>query len=712
MAEDVPGYTELKLRIERDEEGRYRVIAFGPDGATASESLSLPFGDTELDNFVLRVGRPRRGVRSYRSSQMEEAKRFGAQLFEALVAGEVRDVYRAAQGVAQADDSGLRVTLYLTDVPELMSVPWEFLYERPGFLAQSIFSPVVRSLDLKRARGPRRVTLPLRILGMVSRPQGFETLDVESEQQKLADALSPLRDQGLVMLEWLERATLSQLDAVIGRRDEVHVLHYVGHGAYDERTEGGILVLENEHGQPHEVTGEEIGSLLQDKRSLQLVVLNSCEGARGSHVDPFSGVASSLVEYGIPAVIGMQFEITDEAAVTFAGRLYGSLAQGYPVDAALAQARKAIFAAGNDIEFGTPVLFLRAADARLFDLTGPPKQVREEGDLALHLEQRPERAKSGEEIAWLLAIENTGDSPLRDLSARNAAGDQLAELDELEPGGRHTVRWSEPLDPELRHLITVVARDPRGSSMSKQIAATVSTVPEPQQQPPRKPEPPTGAPPKPASAGGRRRLVTLGVVLAVAAAVAIAVIALGGGGGESPSATGGGGGGGQQPADSVDGIALERFDEAKEFTAKVPAESKRGVVEEKQGGGTIYTALYTRDQKINVVIQRSPEVPPVPPSEAAARAAEKRADEGATEVKAPQHTTVAGRNAYLLTFQHRERARHGIPDMGQVDVANYFFNDSGSGWYTRAAVSTSLPDSEKVAEELATKLTSSFRPKS
>jgi Kelch motif/Galactose oxidase, central domain len=63
----------------------------------------------------------------------------------------------------------------------------------------------------------------------------------------------------------------------------------------------------------------------------------------------------------------MQFEITDEAAITFGGRLYEALAQGFPIDAALAQSRKAIFAAGNDIEFGTPVLFLRAADARLFD---------------------------------------------------------------------------------------------------------------------------------------------------------------------------------------------------------------------------------------------------------------------------------------------------------------------------------------------------------
>ncbi|MGN6171312.1 MAG: CHAT domain-containing protein, partial [Solirubrobacteraceae bacterium] len=365
--EGIPSYDELKLRIGPGEGGAYQVVAFGPDGSTASQTFSLPFDETQLDNFVLRIGRPRRGVRAYRSSQMEDAKHFGSQLFDALISGAVHDVYLGARRVAEQNDKGLRVTLYLTDVPALMEVPWEFLYDRPAFLAQSIYTPVVRSLDLKTVRPPRKLTLPLRIVGMVSCPQGFDTLDVEREQRNLAKALAPLEREGMVELRWLERATLSALNEVVSSPEEVHVLHYIGHGAYDARTESGILVLENSDGHPHEVTGEELGSLLQDERSLRLVVLNSCEGARASHVDPFSGAASSLVECGIPAVVGMQFEITDEAAITFAGRLYEALVQGFPIDAALAQSRKAIFAAGNDTEFGTPVLFLRAGDARLFD---------------------------------------------------------------------------------------------------------------------------------------------------------------------------------------------------------------------------------------------------------------------------------------------------------------------------------------------------------
>ena len=368
MTGRIPDYDELKLRIERGTGDGYQVVAFAADGSTAQGTFSSPFSATELDNFVLRVGLPRRKVRTYRSSQMEEARRFGTELSQALLHGDVREVYLGARRAADAQDRGLRVTLYLTGVPELMEIPWEFLYERPSFLSQSIYTPLVRSLDLKTVRPPRRVALPLRVLGVVSSPGGLDQLDVLTEQEKLERALGPLRAAGMVEVEWLQSATLSELERAISSPDERHVLHFVGHGAYDERTQGGMLLLEGEDGGAHEVTGEELGSLLYDERSLRLAVLNSCEGARTSHVDPFSGVASSLLECGIPAVVGMQFEITDDAAIRFSERLYTALAQGFPVDAALAQARKGIFAAGHEVEFGTPVLYLRGADARLFDV--------------------------------------------------------------------------------------------------------------------------------------------------------------------------------------------------------------------------------------------------------------------------------------------------------------------------------------------------------
>jgi hypothetical protein len=371
VAGGIPEYDELRLRFAPGDGDAYRVLAFGPDGSTAAGSFTSPFSVLELDNFVLRVGLPRRRTRSYGSTQMEEARRFGAQLFEALMQGEIGDAYVGARRLADAHDRGLRVTLQLSQAPELMEMPWEFLYDRPAFLSQSIYTPVVRSLDLKAGRAARDVTLPLRIVGVVSSPESVAQLDVAAEREKLERALGDLKARGMVELDWLPRATLGVLDRRIGAPDDVHVLHYIGHGTYEERAQSGLLMFEDEHGGRRDVTGEELCSMLYDERSLRLAVLNACEGARTSHVDPFSGVASSLMQCGIPAVVGMQFEITDDAAVVFSERFYTALAQGFPVDAALGQGRKAIFAAGNETEFGTPVLFLRGTDARLFDVHGP-----------------------------------------------------------------------------------------------------------------------------------------------------------------------------------------------------------------------------------------------------------------------------------------------------------------------------------------------------
>lgn len=72
----------------------------------------------------------------------------------------------------------------------------------------------------------------------------------------------------------------------------------------------------------------------------------------------------------------MQFPISDGAAVVFARALYAAIAFGCPIDAALAEACKAILAADNDIEWGTPVLYLRAEGARLFALAPAGDETR------------------------------------------------------------------------------------------------------------------------------------------------------------------------------------------------------------------------------------------------------------------------------------------------------------------------------------------------
>src|SRR5688572_10311237 len=362
---------EFRLRIERTPARRtYRVEVSGL-GGEAEDRFKVPFTDTELENFVLKVGRTRRGVRRLESPEMELAKAFGGRLFAALITGRVGERYRAAIAEARATGKGLRITLSMTGVPELGVIPWEYLYDATDFLAISTWTPVVRYLDVAKPRRPLEVSLPLRILGVVSAPTDVAQLDAPAERRKLEDALRPPINAGAVTIDWLEKPTLFALNKKL-RPDTYHILHFIGHGGFDGGTGEGGLLFEDDVGRGKPVSGDQLATIVRDKVNLRLVLLNSCEGARNSVKDPFSGVAASLVEREVPAVIGMQFEITDRAAVLFASEFYAVLAEGKPVDAAVSEARLAIFADHNDVEWATPVLFMRVSDGRLFEVSDAP----------------------------------------------------------------------------------------------------------------------------------------------------------------------------------------------------------------------------------------------------------------------------------------------------------------------------------------------------
>jgi CHAT domain-containing protein len=82
--------------------------------------------------------------------------------------------------------------------------------------------------------------------------------------------------------------------------------------------EGGSLLFTDGSGRGVPVTAEDLGVVLHDHRSLRLAVLNTCSAGRTDASDPFAGIADTLVRRGIPAVVAMQFAVTDRAAVEFA----------------------------------------------------------------------------------------------------------------------------------------------------------------------------------------------------------------------------------------------------------------------------------------------------------------------------------------------------------------------------------------------------------
>ena len=363
-------YLDFDLLLERSGPG-YRARVLRCPAVPAACDFSLPFSDLELENFLLKIGHTRRTVRRLESRNVGLAKEFGRRLFEATFGDEVRSCLRQSLDIAGQQNTGLRLRLHLTAAPELADLPWEFLYDPSlnRFFVLSGKTPLVRYLDLPERIRPLAVQPPIRVLAMISTPSGYPPLDANREWAKLEEAVADLRSQGVVTIERLGEATLTALQRCL-RRGEYHIFHFIGHGAFDEHAQDGVLLMEDETEGGRAVSGQELGMLLHDHALLRLAILNACEGARGSRTDPFAGTAQSLVQQGIPAVIAMQFEVPDETAILFAHEFYGAIADGYPVDTALAEARKAIFARGEGLDWGTPVLHMRAPDGRIFDLAG------------------------------------------------------------------------------------------------------------------------------------------------------------------------------------------------------------------------------------------------------------------------------------------------------------------------------------------------------
>ena len=218
LARELPDYDELEIRLSPGRGETYNVEVQSASGARGRGQFEPP-DELEIERFRRTVDPRNRRVRG-RSRYLESAIVFGTRLFEQLIeSASVRDVYTTARHDASAAGKGLRLTLSLRAAPELAGIPWEFLYDRPRFLAQHVHTPVVRFVDLEDPPPPLRIDAPLRVLGMVSRPRDadLDALDVDEEKAALERRLQTMIDTGAVTLRCLPQATLSALQRDVDR---------------------------------------------------------------------------------------------------------------------------------------------------------------------------------------------------------------------------------------------------------------------------------------------------------------------------------------------------------------------------------------------------------------------------------------------------------------------------------------------------------------
>jgi hypothetical protein len=363
-------FADLDLVIRKLDRDSYATrVLNSPAGETAEVPFHLPWSELELENFLLRIAYRPRSVRRLDTPQIATIKDFGSRLYRALFTDQIEAILLRSLSEAAARGVGLRIRLRLTDAPVLGALPWEFMYDglRNRFLCLSERTPIVRFLDVPDPQRPLNISGALRILVMISSPTDLGQLDTEQEWGRLSAALAPLVQDNAVYIHRLERGTLAGLRRAL-RQQDWNVLHFIGHGGFDTSIGDGVLAFEDDQRRSRLVSGQDLGILLHDHDSLRLVVLNSCEGGRADNEDPFSGSAQGLMQQGIPAIVAMQFEISDGAAITLASEMYGAICDGYSLEAAVGAARKAIFTDGNQTEWATPVIYLRTGNGIIFNV--------------------------------------------------------------------------------------------------------------------------------------------------------------------------------------------------------------------------------------------------------------------------------------------------------------------------------------------------------
>ena len=388
------------------------VIA-SPAGEGKSE-FALDFTPEELSELFRGLGQVRkRSTRGGASPEALHAQDFGRRLFDTVFSGPVRDRLRLSLGIAQAQGAEFRLRLRL-DEAALLDLPWELLFDDgyPGFLALDHRISLIRHLPVQQAVQALSVAFPLNVLVVMASPKGPGEISYAQELRNLQAALKPLIDGGRVQLHALEHATVEGLRVKL-KEHNWHVLHFIGHGEYDPHGHEGRLLFENADRSERKVGAGRLGDLLLPHDSLRLVVLNACEGGRSSREDSFAGVAQTLVQKGVPAVVAMQFPVTDEAAIDLASEFYRGIAEGLPVERSLAAARREVNLRGEEgeIEWATPVLYMRG-EGRLFELAKPPAEETLDTpvDVASHEPQRlratndDEGARKGKPLNWRVVL--------------------------------------------------------------------------------------------------------------------------------------------------------------------------------------------------------------------------------------------------------------------------------------------------------------------
>lgn len=305
----------------------------------------------------------------------------GNQLFEWLFAD---DALKKAWAAARGQQPLCRVRLRIdATAPELHAIPWELLRDPgagdvPQDVTAATATPFSRYLAGQWTPGSPILKRPIRMLVAIADPvdleeNGLAPLNAEGEWNLLQEALGG--HPNIQMVRMPGPCTLPALEAELAKG--FHILHFIGHGAWQDETREAVLYLANADNRLVPVKEAAVGEMIARQLSgaaheddrLRLVYLSSCETAARDCSDAFRGMAPRLVASGVPAVLAMQDVVPVKTALAFGKAFYTALLDHGQIDRAANAARSSLLTAGIR-GAGIPVLFMRLHSGQLFGKRG------------------------------------------------------------------------------------------------------------------------------------------------------------------------------------------------------------------------------------------------------------------------------------------------------------------------------------------------------
>lgn len=331
-------YTDFSIRAWRDDASHVQVIAHATPAGSMRRPVSVRLGRLRRSDFEMGT-----------DESLERAAEVGRELARILLPEPLLGLLlQSIAFAAQRGDLGLRLRLCLDD--ELIDLPWECLYRGDLRGPATPAGFYLADADLSLVREPAAASLAAPASERAQRAlfvgtlfdDGSDIWQVRDEHAQLVDATAAVRER--VGFDFVAAGDDAAMQAALAQRFDI--FHYAGH--VDDRASPAALV-QLAHQDPGPglepfreslaapapwVRADRLAPLLR-AAGAQLAVFNACNSGSWRFMQP-------LVAQSLPAAVGVQGAVSNDAALAFAAALYRALAVGLSLDEAVSQGRLAV----------------------------------------------------------------------------------------------------------------------------------------------------------------------------------------------------------------------------------------------------------------------------------------------------------------------------------------------------------------------------------